>query len=390
MTESIKITHTADGTPCTRLYLGRSPITGRAHRPYKEFPGMTDEEAAKAAEIWRESIAATYANESRRAGEMLARYVDRMEAQGHSYNTIKTYRLYTRRYAAPIAKTPIDQVTPMMLDDLFLMLLTKGPGGGKALSRTTVKKFREYLKGAFRSFVQLGLMESNPIPDTMPIPALREDARALDETDAQKLQAHITTILEDEPDTNTGILRRNAALGMFLALHTGARAGEVCALRRRDVNLITGVVSINGNVIERERQAVRQPHTKGKRSRNVALDVPTVEALKAHIAWQSRYLATADRNTPICTVDGQHMTPSTLSEQFRRLRAQLKLDPCVTFHSLRHTHATLLLQGGTELHTVSERLGHAQPSTTLNIYAHVLEGRDRAAANAFAQILEPP
>ena len=387
MGSEITLRHTTDGTPYVRLYLGRSPITKKPIRPYREFPGMTDAEALRAAEEWRDSIAATYERDAQRTGAMLNRYIDGMQAQKRSYNTIKTYRLYTRRYAAPIARTPVSGVTPQILDELFLDLLTSGPRGGKPLSPSTVKKFREFLKGAFRYLLGLGLIVSNPVTDTMPIRATKGEAHALDEWDARALKRAIDESLSSEPDTVLGVMRRNAAMGIMLALNTGARVGEVCAIRQRDVNLTTRTISINGNVVERDGAAVRQNHTKGKKPRNVSIDTATAEALRAHMGWQKGYLGTCDRNTPICTVDGSHMKPSALSGQFRRYRSTLGLDTQATMHSLRHTHATMLLANGTDIQTVSERLGHAQVSTTLNTYAHVMEGRDRGAADAFGKLL---
>ena len=57
----------------------------------------------------------------------------------------------------------------------------------------------------------------------------------------------------------------------------------------------------------------------------------------------------------------------------------------MTFHSLRHTHASWCLAHGVDLKTLSERLGHADEATTLRIYAHVMPGRDAAAARAFEE-----
>lgn len=383
----ITISHKSDGTPYVQLYLGRNPITGKATRPYKEFPGMTDAEAMEAAAIWRESMADAHAKESQRTGAMLGRYVDYMESQGRSFNTVKTYRMYTRRYATPISRTPLAKITPAILEDLFHELRTKGPRGGKPLSPSTVKKFREYLKGAFRYFVGLGLLDSNPVSDTMSIQAPRAKANALDHEDVRTLLEYIQKTISGTPDSKRGIMRRNAALGMLLALYTGARAGEVCALRWRDLNRLQGLVSVNGNVVVRDGETVRQGQTKGKKPRNVSIDKGTMKALKEHRSWQETYLEGMDKNTPICSVDGSHMAPEALSRQFRMCRNALRLDPCVTFHSLRHTHATMLLESGVDPKTVSERLGHSDVSITLGTYAHVLPGRDRAAAEQFGLIL---
>lgn len=63
--------------------------------------------------------------------------------------------------------------------------------------------------------------------------------------------------------------------------------------------------------------------------------------------------------------------------------------PQIPFHGLRHTSATLLIANHQDLKTVSKRLGHAQTSTTMNIYAHALQQGDKQAANALETMLKP-
>ena len=342
MSEQIRLGHKSDGTPYVRLYLGRSPITGKQTRAYREFPGMTDEQATRAATEWRDAMADSHARDSLRVGELLGQYVTRLETQGSSYNTIKTYRLYARRYAAPIARQQVASVTPAMLDELFQDLMRNGPKGGRGLSPSTVKKFREFLRGAFGHYVRLGLITTNPVSDTPPIPAPMDEAHeahALDNDDLEKLMGWIAATIAHDPD------------------------------------------------VERDGKAVRQDRTKGKRTRVVAIDADTSKALRAHMRWQDGYLASHGKDTPICTPDGAHMAPSALSYRYARVRRQLGIDPATTFHSLRHTHATMLLQGGENMRVVQERLGHAQVATTLSTYAHVLSGRDQQAANAFGALI---
>ena len=92
-----------------------------------------------------------------------------------------------------------------------------------------------------------------------------------------------------------------------------------------------------------------------------------------------------DRNTPIITVDGDLTRPSFLSKWFSRLKMQLDLPSEVTFHSLRHTMATQMIQAGEDMRTVSERLGHASVEITLSIYAHKVPGRDQQASVRWMQ-----
>ena len=384
--EIVFVRHKPDGTPYVRVYLGKSPVTGRKVRPYKEFPGMTDDEAREAAGAWLRSVSATYrAGRAQRTGEMLTRYVDYMEADGHSHNTIRNYRFYVRAYAEPIAKVPVGSVDAQRLDALFHDLLTVGHSG-RPLSQRTVRGFRMFLQGAFRYFCGLGLADHNPVMGTMRIRAPRDEAAAFGEDDLRRFMAWLDSALTADADGDLATLHRNAAMGMYLALHTGMRAGEVCALRRCDLRLAARTVSVNGNVAEVDGRPVRQDRTKGGRTRNLTVTDDDARAIRAHMAWQDGYLRRGGARLPLLTTSGGFMRPAQLSAQFRRVRTELGLDPSYTFHTLRHTHATWLLQNGADMRTVQERLGHARASTTLEIYGHVLPGRDQAAAESFARV----
>jgi integrase len=94
--------------------------------------------------------------------------------------------------------------------------------------------------------------------------------------------------------------------------------------------------------------------------------------------------------------EGQHRHPERFSRTFkdtlRRCAKQLAKQeieppPDIRLHDIRHTHATLLLIKGVPVHVVSQRLGHASPTVTLTVYAHVLPGNQRDAANAFATLV---
>ena len=98
------------------------------------------------------------------------------------------------------------------------------------------------------------------------------------------------------------------------------------------------------------------------------------------------------RRTPEATAlvfaraDGNPTHPDYFSQTFERLIAQTDL-PRIRLHDLRHTHASILLQAGTPVKVVSERLGHATPAFTMNVYQHVLPGMQADAAAAFGEIV---
>ena len=92
--------------------------------------------------------------------------------------------------------------------------------------------------------------------------------------------------------------------------------------------------------------------------------------------------------------NGKQMSYSTPYSAFQDTIARYNADkredqklPAIPFHGLRHTSATLLIASKQDVRTVSSRLGHAQASTTMNIYAHALQDTDRKAVNALENML---
>jgi integrase len=84
---------------------------------------------------------------------------------------------------------------------------------------------------------------------------------------------------------------------------------------------------------------------------------------------------------------GELLKPHTVSRAWRRAVVGLKL-PAVTFHALRHTHASMLISKGVDILTISRRRGHSKAAITLDVYGHLIEGADAAAAKAIEGVLK--
>jgi integrase len=87
------------------------------------------------------------------------------------------------------------------------------------------------------------------------------------------------------------------------------------------------------------------------------------------------------------TIEGTHLSPNGLSRSWRQTCAARKL-PRVKFHALRHTHASTLIRAGVDVLTISRRLGHSKAAMTLDVYGHLVEGADTAAAKAIEGVLK--
>lgn len=187
--------------------------------------------------------------------------------------------------------------------------------------------------------------------------------------------------------------RRSWWLPAFhLAITSGMRRSEIAGLKWQDVDADRGVVVVRravhalraGQWIERE--------PKSERSRRVvALDRGTVHVLLEHKRACERTAelfehALSASDFMFAKSDGQPWEPDAYSRAWRAVCKRLGL-PGLRFHDLRHSAASLLLASGIAPHVVSERLGHAKVSFTMQVYGHVLPTQQAEAAERLAGIL---
>ena len=169
-------------------------------------------------------------------------------------------------------------------------------------------------------------------------------------------------------------------LFLVLAATTGARRGELLALRWTDVDLVANTVSFQRSLVEGAAGPVLAP-TKTRRSHRVALDQATAGTLDAfHDDEVSRGRGSRDQFVFAADLSGARpWLPNHATKLFIRYRNEAGL-PRFRLHDLRHFMATQMLDAGVPVAVVAGRLAHARASTTLNVYAHVVPGGDRLAA----------
>lgn len=375
-----------------RPYLGTSVVTGQPIRPYRSWPGTMAEDAVlEAAQAWVNTQAhAAELHVAQRLGEVLDRYVA-FTAAKKAPSTARTYRSALRRYVDPyIGSRDPASIIPADIEGLYAVLLCRGALHGGGVAATTVLKTHWFLTGGWRWMMANNVCLSSPMDAVAkPSPDDVKAAAALGEADHARMQRAIREALADDARTPEAVFRRNALFAAHLALNTGMRVGECCALARSDVRLDAGIICVCANADESSGPCRRREKTKGRRSRNVSIDAGLADDIRAHIAWQASYLSparAASGGTFVCAgPDGGIMRPSKVSAAFGEAARGLGLPAGTHFHVLRHTHATWLLMDGMDMRAIQERLGHADVATTLRIYAHLMPGRDREAAEAAAR-----
>jgi integrase len=172
-----------------------------------------------------------------------------------------------------------------------------------------------------------------------------------------------------------------------MALATGMRRNELLALRWQDVDLDAACVRVRVNLEQTKQYGIRIEELKtGHSRRTIALPSYMVAELKTHWkAQQEQRMALGMGRSPddspvLATFDGHLRSPNAVTKEWDRAMKAAGLPKKVTLHSLRHTHASTLIASGMDILTISRRLGHANPTITLNIYGHLLSHTDGRAA----------
>ena len=183
---------------------------------------------------------------------------------------------------------------------------------------------------------------------------------------------------------------RLSALWHTIAM-TGMRRGEALGLRWTDVDLENARLSVRRALIPTNREVVVSEPKTAKGRRVVALDPVTVEVLKAQAArqldeqseWDEAWVETG---LVFTAENGAALDPESVSRYWRQAVKKAML-PTIRLHDLRHTHATLALQAGVHPKVVSERLGHATVSITLDTYSHAIPAMQEEAAALIAGLV---
>lgn len=185
----------------------------------------------------------------------------------------------------------------------------------------------------------------------------------------QKRELSVLTI--DEQKKIEQILEKDnskVALGTIIAFHTGLRIGEVCALHWDDIDLNNDIIYVNHTVSRETSKSNDNEH-----KTQLVLSSPKTNTSKRIIPISSSLKLILENafshNSFVVSNSDTFVDTRTFDYQFKKLFKTYKIS-CIGFHTIRHTFATRCLQAGMDVKTLSEILGHASATTTLNTYVH--------------------
>ena len=365
-----------------RAYVGVDPITNRKKYLTRTFRGGKREAGEALARFTTEVAGGGHAAQDTTVGDLIRDWLS-LARSDLSPTTVRGYDWIIEAYITPtLGKVPLAKLRTAQIDRFYAQLREKGGQGGKPLSAATVHQVHAILRRALHQAIRWGWIVDNPAALASP-PHVRSPRLSPPDP------AAVIRLLEAAAEIDLDL-----AAFLHLAATTGARRGEVCALRWRDVDLITGSVLISKSVVEAAHGVVVEKDTKTHSSRRIALDPGTVAVLSA----QRDRIAVRAAACNVVLDDAGHLfsrdpdgarpwAPNDVTKAFIRVRNRVGLDS-VRLHDLRHFAATRMLVAGVPVRTVSGRLGHANAATTLGVYAHFVEASDCDAATTLGALLE--
>jgi integrase len=355
------------------IYLGRDPATGKKRQKWHTVDGNKKKAEEELTRLLHELNTGTYIEPSKLTmKDYLERWLKDYAKGAVGKKTFERYEGIVRDHLVPeLGTLVLTKLQPLHIQSCYTKWREGGRRDGRegGLSAQTILHHHRVLSEALHQAVRWQLVGRNvaeavepPTPEYREIQVLQEDefVHLLDAAKGTRLYIPI-----------------------LLAGTTAMRRGEILAVRWRDVDFVSRLISVNRSLQEtREGLFFKEP--KPGRFRTLDLLPFTAEALEAYRQAQGdakHALADGyeDNDLICCQDDGRLWAPSAFTSAYRDLLRRRKI-PNVRFHNFRHSHATQLLRDGENPKMVSERLGHSRVAFTLERYGHVLPGMQKGAA----------
>jgi integrase len=344
--------------------------TGKRNR--KWVYGKTKKEVTeKLTRLQNQKLDGTVVAGRMTVGDLLDKWLADSAKLNTDPNTYTRYESVSRLHLKPaIGATRLSQLKPMHVSNMLSTMERNGVG----------QRTRGHVYAILRRALNIGmkwdLLARNVCQNIDPPKQTRATITTL--TDAQ-----VTELL-----SQTGGTRWSALF--MLAITTGLRQGELFALRWEDIDLQRGVLSVRHSLEEiNGKLRLKEPKSKSGK-RQVTLSSPAIKALKDHKAMiEAESLPACD--TVFQATEGGFLRKSNFERRvWKKYRDAAGISDSVTFHSLRHTHATILLGADTNPKIVQERLGHSSIQLTMDTYSHIVQTMQQDVAAKLDHITIKP
>jgi integrase len=357
-------------------------VNGKRIRKYERFKGSKKEAKAREAEIKLQIKQGDYVlNDNRTVGSYFTEWLEIYVKPSLKPKTYFSYKSICEEFMSYNGHIKLKSLTPLHIVSFYNHLRSRGsiqkePGNiHRKLTENTVLRYYAVINSALKQAVQWQLIAYNPNHRVTRPKKVKRESRSFDLEQTKEL----LKALDTESIKAQAIIR--------LALDTGCRKGELTGLEWSDIDLKNGLVNINKTTQTINHQIVEGTPKNNSSIRKLYISIPTIEVLLKYKEYndslKNKLLDKWEGTKKVFTTDfGGPIHPDTPRKLFNQVLIKHKL-PIINFHALRHTSASLQLSTGSNIADISRRLGHADISTTLNIYSHAYNSGNKEIVNKF-------
>ena len=363
-----------DGRWEGRYTVGHDPETGKAI--IKNVLGKTQAEVKeKLKKAIEENVGIDYGRaKTYTVGSWLEVWMENYAKIKLRPSTFKTSQGFLKNHIKPqIGSIPLADLTSLDLQRFYKHLLDGGrvdrieaKKKPKGLAPKTVRNIHQIISSALKLANEQRLIAHNPA-----------DGCALPKAERKEMQTlpveQLTSFLREAKDSGVFAL-------YYIDLTTGLRRGELLGLKWSDIDLEKGDLRVQRQIGRIDGKIIEMPLKTKNAYRTLPLSTDAISVLK----MQKCKVGNSEWVFPSPT--GGPMSPDSVLHMLQRVLKRAGL-PRIRFHDLRHTFATMALQNGVDVKTVSSMLGHYSAGFTLDTYAHVTTDAQLKAAQTMGNIL---
>ena len=317
----------------------------------------------------------------KRTFQEYSKYVMKLKERDNKHKTVLRYYQLLERINNEIGFFKLSTLNGEHLNQFYMKLAENGQNKktGGYLSKKTILEYNRLIHCILAQAVKEGLIKTNIANMATPPKNPKKEATIFELDEVKQ----IINALSTEPIKYQALLR--------LLIDTGARRGEILGLKWACIDFDNNTIKIEQTILYSPERGVYSSSTKTEDIRTISISPEITfllkkyknekneEKLKLGSYWQDTgYVFTNEKGLPI--------NPDSIYKWINRFSARHNL-PHINPHKFRHTQASILYQRGLDPITIAKRLGHAQVSTTQNIYAHLMANSDKNASNTIAEAL---
>ena len=297
--------------------------------------------------------------------------IKKLEIKESTYSTYSMQILYN--ILPYLGDVPLDKLNPKLLQALIYKLVEDGKKPRSARDTITLLK----------QIIRMG-QEEGVIPEFIfprfkyPKDNTIKEKQSYSKEEVSKI---VSKCFEEINNRNDD---RYTCLAILLAIFSGMRIGEICALQFSDIDIEKKLIHVRKTLMriatpleENKSKIVIQTPKTHDSIRDIPVQDNLLEIIKTLKVYEDDYVASGKK---------KYIEPRLLRNKYEKLVKSLDIKP-INFHGIRHTFASINIENGTDIKTISEILGHSGVEITLDIYTHISNETKTNAINNYVNML---